>query len=159
MTASAGILLYRLHEGALSVLLAHPGGPYWARKDHGAWSLPKGELAPGEPPEVAARREFREETGHDAEGPLVPLGTCRQRSGKQVHAFAVEGEFDPASLVSNAIEIEWPPRSGVRKAIPEIDRVAWFDLATARERILPAQAVFLERLEQLLGNRAGGPGR
>ncbi len=151
MPRSAGILLYRRDGPRVEVLLAHPGGPYFARRDEGAWSLPKGELEPGEAPEAAARREFAEETGHRATGVLAPLGACRQRGGKEVHAFALEGDFDPAALASGTVLIEWPPRSGQQRAFPEIDRVAWFDLDAARLRILPAQAVFLDRLEALLG--------
>lgn len=147
---SAGILMYRLRDGAAQVLLAHPGGPFWRHRDDGAWMLPKGELLPGEHAEAAARREFEEETGAPALGPLRPLGQLRQRGGKWVEAFALEGGFDPARLRSNLFELEWPPRSGQRASFPEIDQVAWFALAQARRKILASQAVLLDRLEALL---------
>ena len=145
--SSAGILLYRKQHGALQVLLVHPGGPFWARKDRGAWTIPKGEIAPGETPEQAARREFTEETGFAATGPLIPLGSVRQRGGKIVHAWALAGECDPAALVSNTFEMEWPPRSGKRQSFPEIDRAEWFGMAEAREKMLESQVELLERLE------------
>jgi predicted NUDIX family NTP pyrophosphohydrolase len=144
---SAGILMYRLHHDGPQVLLAHPGGPFWRRRDEGAWMLPKGELLPGEGAEAAARREFEEELGMAAIGPLRPLGRLRQRGGKWVEAFALEGHFDPAALRSNVFELEWPPHSGQRASFPEIDRVAWFTLAQARGKILPSQAELLDRLE------------
>lgn len=144
---SAGILMYRLREGGPQVLLAHPGGPFWRRRDAGAWMLPKGERLPGEEAEATARREFEEELGAPVVGPLHPLGHLRQRGGKWVEAFAAEGEFDPATLRSNTFETEWPPRSGRRASFPEIDRVAWFTLAQARGKILPSQAELLDRLE------------
>ena len=147
---SAGILMYRLRDGAAQVLLAHPGGPFWRHRDDGAWMLPKGELLPGEHAEATARREFEEETGAPALGPLRPLGQLRQRGGKWVEAFALEGEFDPARLRSNLFELEWPPRSGQRASFPEIDQVAWFALDQARRKILASQAVLLDRLEALL---------
>jgi predicted NUDIX family NTP pyrophosphohydrolase len=150
---SAGILMYRLHGGGPQVLLAHPGGPFWRRRDEGAWMLPKGELQPGEEAEAAARREFEEELGVAAAGRLHPLGRLRQRGGKWVEAFALEGDFDPATLRSNMFELEWPPRSGQRASFPEIDRVAWFTPAQARLRILPSQEAFLDRLEAHLANR------
>ncbi|HEY6894998.1 MAG TPA: NUDIX domain-containing protein, partial [Rhodanobacteraceae bacterium] len=146
---SAGILLHRRRNGALEVLLAHPGGPFWARRDDGAWTVPKGLIEDGETAEAAARREFLEELGTEAVGTLVPLGSIRQRGGKEVEAFALEGDFDIATLRSNPFEIEWPPRSGRRQAFPEVDRVAWFDLATARIKILEAQRALLDRLEAL----------
>jgi predicted NUDIX family NTP pyrophosphohydrolase len=149
---SAGILMYRLHEEP-QVLLAHPGGPFWRRRDDGAWMLPKGELLPGEDAATAARREFEEELGAPAIGPLHPLGRLRQRGGKWVEAFALEGDFDPAALRSNVFELEWPPHSGRRAGFPEIDRVAWFAPAQARGKILPSQAELLDRLEAGL---AGG---
>lgn len=144
---SAGILMYRLREGVPQVLLAHPGGPFWRRRDAGAWMLPKGELQPGEEAEAAARREFEEELGVPAVGPMHALGRLRQRGGKWVEAFALEGDFDPATLRSNVFELEWPPHSGQRASFPEIDRVEWFVLAQARARILPSQAALLDRLE------------
>jgi predicted NUDIX family NTP pyrophosphohydrolase len=146
---SAGILLHRRRNGALEVLLAHPGGPFWARRDDGAWTIPKGLVDAGESDEAAARREFREELGADPVGTLVPLGSIRQRGGKHVEAFALEGDFDVAALRSNTFETEWPPRSGRRHAFPEVDRVAWMDLATARVKMLDAQRPLLDRLEAL----------
>ena len=148
---SAGILLYRLAGGAPEVLLVHPGGPYWARKDAGAWSIPKGEHGDDEDPEACARREFEEETGTAlAPGALVDLGTVRLKSGKVVNAWAAEGDLDPEALTSNTFEIEWPPRSGTMREFPEVDRAGWFDIETAREKLNPAQAPFLDRLGQAL---------
>ncbi len=155
MRASAGVMLYRHGANGLEVLLVHPGGPYWARKDVGAWSIPKGEMAAGETPLAAARREFAEETGGRIDGPFVPLGSCRQRSGKQVHAFAVEGDFDPGTLVSNAMAMEWPPRSGRTREFPEVDRAAWFTLDEARRLLIGAQCVFLDALGRLVGSAVG----
>jgi predicted NUDIX family NTP pyrophosphohydrolase len=129
------------------VLLAHPGGPFWRRRDDGAWSIVKGEYGEDEDAEAAARREFAEETGWPVAGPLLLLGELRQAGGKQVTAFALERDFAPETMRSNLFEIEWPPRSGTLQSFPEIDRVGWFDLATARRKILPAQAPFLDRLE------------
>ena len=147
---SAGIVLYR-RRPRLQVLLAHPGGPFWARKDAGAWSVPKGEYPPEEDPLAAARREFAEEVGSAAPpGPVLELGSVVQSRGKRVTAWAIEADLDPATAVSNTIEIEWPPRSGRRLEIPEVDRVAWFDLDQARVRILQAQAPLLDRLEAAL---------
>jgi predicted NUDIX family NTP pyrophosphohydrolase len=145
--SSAGILLYRKHHGTLQVLLVHPGGPFWARKDRGAWTIPKGEIRPGEAPLDAARREFTEETGFPAAGEPLPLGSIKQRGGKIVHAWALAGECDPAALVSNTFEMEWPPRSGLTRTFPEIDRVGWFSLPEAQQQILESQRGFLERLE------------
>ncbi len=147
MTTSAGLLVHRTRDGALEVLLAHMGGPFWARRDEGAWTIPKGELEEGEQADAAARREYAEELGHaPPDGPLVELGEIRQRAGKRVVAFAVEGDFDPALLQPGTFELEWPPRSGTIKAFPEVDRVAWFDLATAKRMIVTAQAELLDRL-------------
>jgi predicted NUDIX family NTP pyrophosphohydrolase len=150
---SAGILLFRRGAAGPEVLLVHPGGPFWARKDHGAWSIPKGEHGDDEEPLECARREFAEETGTVLpEGALVALGEVRQRAGKVVRAWAAEGDLDPATVRSNTFEIEWPPRSGRRQAFPEIDRAEWFGLEEARERLLAAQAPFLDRLgEHLAG--------
>lgn len=149
-TQSAGLLLYRRGPQGLEVLLGHSGGPFWARRDAGAWSIPKGEIAPGEDPLAAARREFREETGLEPEGPFAPLGSIRQKAGKRVEAWAFPGDCDPAKLASGTLELEWPPRSGRRIAVPEIDRFAFFPLAEARRRINPAQAGLLEALERSL---------
>jgi len=151
MTArSAGILMYRHAHDALQVLLAHPGGPFWQRRDAGAWTIPKGEIGENEDPQTAARREFREELGVDIAQTLQPLGEIVQKAGKRVIAFALQGDFDPAQLRSNTFELEWPPRSGKRATFPEVDRVAWLDLAAARGKILPAQIPLLARLEDLL---------
>lgn len=143
--------MYRLRGGALQVLLAHPGGPFWARKDEGAWSLPKGECAEGEDALATACREFEEETGFRPQGPFAPLGEVRQRSGKHVQAWAFEGDCDCAQLASNTFEMEWPPRSGHMQSFAEVDRIEWFDLAMARRKILPAQQPFLERLSAACG--------
>jgi len=153
---SAGLLLFRERAGRLEVLLVHPGGPFWAKKDVGAWSLPKGEFEAGEDPLIAARREFEEETGFPPpSGDLVPLEPLRQPGGKTVHAWAVRGFLDAAAIRSNTFTMEWPPRSGRRQAFPEIDRAAWFPLAEARRRILKGQAGFLDALEKLPGLRPG----
>jgi predicted NUDIX family NTP pyrophosphohydrolase len=146
---SAGILLYRRREGAVEVLLVHPGGPFWARKDLGAWSIPKGEVDEGEDPRACALREFAEETGTRLpDGALHELGSARLKSGKLVQAFAVEGDLDPATVSSNTFELEWPPRSGRMRSFPEIDRAGWFDLPTARAKLNPAQVAFVDRLEE-----------
>jgi predicted NUDIX family NTP pyrophosphohydrolase len=147
-TTSAGILLYRRTNGRLEVLLAHPGGPFFARKDAGHWTIPKGEVEPGEQPLAVARREFEEETGHAVpDGPLVDLGSIVQKGGKIVHAWGAEGDLDPAAAVSNTFELEWPPRSGRVQAFPEVDRVEWFATDEARARIRDTQAAFIDRLE------------
>jgi predicted NUDIX family NTP pyrophosphohydrolase len=151
---SAGLLLYRRRGGALEVLLVHPGGPFWRKKDDGAWSIPKGECAEGEDPRLAARREFREELGTEAPAELALLGDIRQRSGKRVTAFAAAGDFNPDTLRSNEVEIAWPPRSGRTLLIPEVDRAGWFTLPVARLKILAAQIPFLDRLQELDGGRA-----
>ncbi len=142
---SAGILLYRVRDG-LEVLLVHPGGPFWAKKDLGAWSLPKGELDEGEDPRQAAMREFVEETGFPIEGELQALAPLRQRSGKTILAWAVEGDCDPARLRSNTFAMEWPPRSGRQQEFPEADRAEWFAIEEARRRINAGQAPFLDEL-------------
>jgi predicted NUDIX family NTP pyrophosphohydrolase len=158
---SAGVLLYRSRGRSIEVLLAHPGGPRNERKDHGHWTIPKGEPDEGEDLELVARREFAEETGMRLEGvPLTPLGETRQKGGKLVHAWAAEGDLDPAAAVSNTFPATWPPGSGHTILVPEIDRVAWFDPDEARARIKDAQAVFIDRLEAALaaGSRqASGP--
>lgn len=149
--SSAGILLHRAGIDGREVLLVHPGGPFWARKDLGTWSIPKGELDGDEDPRACARREFAEETGTVLpEGALDDLGSVKLKSGKLVVAFAVEGDLDPETLVSNTFELEWPPRSGRLQTFPEVDRAGWFDLDTAREKLNPAQAAFVDRLEALL---------
>jgi predicted NUDIX family NTP pyrophosphohydrolase len=162
---SCGILLYRHAEGGLELLLAHPGGPYWKQQDYGSWSVPKGIAEAGEAHEAVAEREFVEETGFDlasvARNPGVApldLGEVTLKSGKTIHAWAVEGDLDPAKATSNEIEIEWPPRTGRRMVIPEVDRVAWFGEDEARRRAHPAQAAFVERLAARLGDigRASG---
>jgi predicted NUDIX family NTP pyrophosphohydrolase len=151
---SAGILLYRLASAGPEILLVHPGGPFWAKKDAGAWSLPKGELEDGEDGLACALRELREELGPAPElerERLVELGTVRQKSGKVVEAWAGEGDFDPAALASNGFSLEWPPRSGREQEFPEVDRAEWFAPEAAREKILPAQEPFLDRLLAHLG--------
>jgi predicted NUDIX family NTP pyrophosphohydrolase len=152
---SAGILMYRHGSGGLVVLLVHPGGPFWHNRDLGAWSIPKGELDDGEAAEAAARREFKEELGIEATGPLRPLGDIRQRSGKIVRAFALEGNLDVSAVRSNNIPIVWPPRSGRIIYAQEIDSAAWFDLPLARKKILAGQRPLLERLETLINTRSG----
>src|SRR4051812_16250612 len=150
---SAGILLFRLTAAGPEGLLVHPGGPFWARRDAGAWSIPKGEYTEGEAPVDCARREFAEETGSTLPlEDLVPLGEIRQRSGKRVQAWAAAGDLDPAAVRSNTFELEWPPRSGQVQTFPEVDRAAWFGLNEAQERLLPAQVPFVERLR---GHLAG----
>jgi predicted NUDIX family NTP pyrophosphohydrolase len=153
---SAGILAFRRKHGGIEVLLVHPGGPFWRNRDLGAWSIPKGEYGAGDDPEQVARREFREELGVEMTEDLLALGEVRQRGGKTVKAFAVEIDVDVHNIRSNTFEIEWPPRSGRRRAFPEIDRAEWFDLAAARARINPAQRTLLDRLETMA---AAGPKR
>lgn len=153
MKTSAGLLLYRRRDAGAEVLLVHPGGPYWQKRDEGAWSIPKGEHGDQEDPLAAACREFAEETGCDApDVAWVGLGSVRQRGGKVVAAWAGPGDLDPARIRSSTFELEWPPRSGRRLAFPEVDRAAWFDLATARRRINPGQLPFIDRLAALLGS-------
>jgi predicted NUDIX family NTP pyrophosphohydrolase len=153
---SAGILLYRQRGATVEVLLVHPGGPVWARRDLGAWSVPKGEYVAGEEePLEAARREFAEELGSPPPvGEPVDLGEVRQKSGKRVRAWALPGDLDVAGLHSNTFAMEWPPRSGQMREFPEVDRAEWFALAEARERINPAQAAFVDRLADAVGARA-----
>ena len=150
MKRSAGILVYR-HEDDLRVLLAHPGGPFWRNKDAGAWSIPKGEIAEGENHLAAALREFEEETGIGLSGDFLPLGEIKQKGGKVVHAWAHEAEVDARTIKSNMCEIECPPRSGRKQLVPEVDRAEWFDLSTARQKILPSQAALLDRLAAAKG--------
>jgi predicted NUDIX family NTP pyrophosphohydrolase len=151
---SAGILLFRRSGGEAEFLLVHPGGPFWAKKDAGAWSIPKGQIEDEEEPRACAIRELEEELGEAPEldpEQLIELGSIRQRAGKVVEAWAAEADFDPASLTSNTFAMEWPPRSGKQQEFPEVDLADWFDLERAREKILPAQAEFLDRLLERLG--------
>ena len=143
---SAGILLYRHRDDALEVFLAHPGGPFWARKDLGAWTIPKGLIDDGEDPLEAAKREFREEIGVEVRGVFRALNPIRQKGGKVVLAWAVEGECDPAKLRSNTFTMEWPPKSGKQAEFPEVDRAAWFAIGEAKEKILPSQLPLLDEL-------------
>ena len=150
---SAGILLFRRNSGEVRFLLVHPGGPFWAKKDAGAWSIPKGGIEDEEEPRACAIRELEEELGTAPEldpDELIELGRVKQKAGKVVEAWAAEAEFDPAALASNTFAMEWPPRSGRQQEFPEVDRAEWFDLETAREKILPAQAEFLDRLVEHL---------
>ena len=148
---SAGLLLYRLRDGGLEVLIAHMGGPFWANKDEGAWSIVKGEYEPGEDALAAAHREFEEETGSPApDGDVLDLGQLRQSSGKLVSVWALEGDFDPASVRSNTFTLEWPRGSGAEREFPEIDRAGWFDAATARRKLVKGQAPFVDLLEERL---------
>ena len=149
---SAGILLFRRRNGRLEVFLVHPGGPFFAAKDHGVWTIPKGEYTSDEDALTAARREFQEETGFPLSGEFLPLETVRQNSGKIVSGWAVEGDCDPAKLASNTCPIEWPPRSGRQIEIPEVDRGEWFSIDEARRRMMPAQTPFLDRLESSLNS-------
>src|SRR6266568_3472604 len=155
---SAGILVFRRTNGQVEVLIAHMGGPLWARRDAGAWSIPKGEYEPDETAEAAARREFQEELGLPVPaGELVELGSVTQSSGKVVTAWALEGDLDPGLVVPGTFEMEWPKGSGVRREFPEIDRAAWFDLAAAREKLVTAQREFLDRLAGRLGRKVTAP--
>jgi len=151
--ASAGLLLFRRGSGRLELFLAHPGGPFWQGRDAGAWTIPKGVAEEGEDTMAAACREFEEETGILPLGPFIPLGSVRQKAGKVVHAWAWEGDADPAAVVSNTMSAEWPRSSGRWLTFPEVDRCAWFDAQTAREKINPAQAELIERLELALSDR------
>jgi predicted NUDIX family NTP pyrophosphohydrolase len=145
--------MFRRRAGAPQVLLVHPGGPFWAKKDQGAWSIPKGEYEPGEDPLVAARREFTEETGIVPEGEFVALTPLRQAGGKIVRAFAIEGDCDPQAIRSNTFVIEWPPRSGRQQEFPEVDRAGWFPLEEAKQKLLAAQAALVEELARVLEER------
>ena len=148
---SAGLLLYRPAGDGLELLLVHPGGPFWAKRDAGAWSLPKGEYADGDDPLAAARREFEEETGAvPPAGEAMELGSVTQKNGKRVIAWAVEGDLDTGAIASNTFTMEWPPRSGRQQEFPEVDRAGWFDPETAREKLNPAQAAFVDRLLERL---------
>jgi len=147
---SAGILVYRFENNVLKVFLVHPGGPFWKNKEAGAWTIPKGEFAEDESPLEAAVREVKEETGHVISGNFIELGSIRQKNGKRVFAWAIEGDLDANNITSNHFEIEWPPRSGKKASFPEVDRAAWFSLADAKEKILPSQWPLLEELRSLL---------
>jgi len=150
---SAGLLLYRRNEHGLEVFLVHPGGPFWSKKDLGAWSIPKGEYTDAEEPLAAAKREFLEETGFTVDGIFVALGSIRQAGGKVVSVWALEGDCDPAKLTSNLCQLQWPPRSGKTIEFPEVDRGAWFSLHEAHERILASQGPMLMRLMEAVDNR------
>lgn len=161
---SAGLLPYRRRGGRVEVFLVHPGGPFWAKKDQHAWSIAKGEVEPDEALLDAARREFTEETGLECAGATMPLTPRRQSSGKIVHAWAIEADYDPEAIRSNTFALEWPPRSGRIREVPEIDRAAWFDLAAARQKIHKGQIGFLDELQERLPKersdtrtREGGP--
>jgi len=150
MKKSAGLLVYRRRCGKVEVFLVHPGGPFWARRDAGAWSIPKGEFQDDEEPRAAARREFEEETGLTLDGTFVPLVPVQQSRGKILYAWAIEAEIEPTSVQSNSFIIEWPPRSGKQQEFPEIDRACWFPLEVARQKILKGQAPLLTQMEGLL---------
>jgi predicted NUDIX family NTP pyrophosphohydrolase len=152
---SAGILMYRRREGKLQVFLGHPGGPFWAKKDAGAWSIPKGEIDEGEDPLAAAKREFAEETGLRPDGELVALAPIRQKGGKVVLAWAIEGDCDARAIKSNVFSMEWPPKSGKMAEFPEIDRAEWFSLDEARRRINPGQLPLIDELQEISGDRRG----
>jgi len=152
MKRSAGILMYKHRKGELLVLLVHPGGPFWAKKDLGSWSIPKGEYKEGEDPLAAAVREFKEETGGALHGPFRSLGQIAHSPKKTVDAWAAEGDFDPKTLKSNLCEIEWPPKSGKKQLVPEADRAEWFALEDARSKIIAGQRPFLDRLERALNS-------
>jgi predicted NUDIX family NTP pyrophosphohydrolase len=147
---SAGILLYRTINNTLEVFLVHPGGPYFKNKDDGCWSIPKGEFLSNEEALTAAKREFEEETGQHIDGKFIELGTIQQKNGKMVHAWALEGDINHETIFSNTCEIEWPPRTGKKLTIPEIDRAAWFNPSIAKQKINPAQAELVDRLVAIL---------
>ncbi|HXJ18141.1 MAG TPA: NUDIX domain-containing protein [Candidatus Polarisedimenticolia bacterium] len=151
---SAGLLMYRFRDGLLEILLVHLGGPFWAKKDKGAWFLPKGELSPGENELSAAKREFEEETGLKPVGAFLPLGGVTHKSGKAVTAWAFEGDCDPSALKSNTFTIEWPPRSGKQREFPEIDRAAFFSVEAARDKMHPAEFEFANRLAAALSEQS-----
>lgn len=147
---SAGVLLYKLTDGLLHIFLVHPGGPFFRKKDDGAWSIPKGEFDDGEEPLAAAQREFEEEVGKPVKGNFIKLQPIKQKSGKMVHAWAVEGDIDHEQIISNLFEIEWPPKSGKMAGFPEIDRAGWFTTDVALQKIIPGQAAFITELENLV---------
>ena len=148
---SAGLVMYRVQAGKVEMLLVHPGGPFWAKKDEGAWFIPKGEIAAGEEALATAKREFEEETGIRRAGNFISLGSIRHKSGKVVHAWAFEGSCDPSAVRSNTFSIEWPPRSGKKREFPEVDRAGWFTLEAARSKIQRDEFELLERLQERLG--------
>ena len=150
---SAGLLMYRIRDGAIEVLLAHPGGPFFAKKDEGSWSIPKGEPDDDEELLVTAQREFEEETGVSPMGPFILLKRIKQKGGKVVHAWAFEGDCDTKAIHSNTFTMEWPPRSGNQQEFPEIDRAEWFDLATARTKIKPGQEALVDELAVIVAER------
>jgi len=152
---SAGLLLFRQRDKKVQVLLAHPGGPFWSRKDQGVWTIPKGLIGPSESLLSAAQREFAEETGYRPGGEAIPLGSAKQPGGKVVHVWAIEEDWDPADLQSNTFEMEWPPGTGRLQSFPEIDRASWFGIAEARLKILKGQAAFLDHLLETLGRAEG----
>ncbi len=154
---SAGLLMYRRKNGILQVFLVHPGGPFWEKKDLGAWSIPKGEYTPEEDPLSAAQREFEEETGLKASGPFTSLTPLKQPSGKIIQGWAFEGDCDPKSIKSNTFSMEWPPRSGKVQEFPEIDRGEWFSIEEATQKIQPGQVGFLLELQQMLSNKQPTP--
>ncbi len=158
---SAGLLVYRRGTGGPEVFLVHPGGPFWAKKDAGVWSIPKGEVEPGQDPLAEAQRELQEETGCRVTGEFRPLKPVKQAGGKTVHAWAIEGGCDADHITSNEFTMEWPPRSGRRQSFPEVDRAAWFDLPAARLKINPAQVALIDELETLIAParpaRTSGP--
>lgn len=147
---SAGVLLYKLTDGLLHVFLVHPGGPFFRKKDDGAWSIPKGEFDDGEEPFAAAQREFEEEVGKPVKGNFIKLQPIKQKSGKVVHAWAVEGDIDHENITSNLFEMEWPPKSGKKASFPEIDRVGWFAIDVARQKIIQGQIALIDELETLV---------
>ncbi|HET6769234.1 MAG TPA: NUDIX domain-containing protein [Chitinophagaceae bacterium] len=144
---SAGIVLYRIQNNRVEIFLVHPGGPYWSKKDEGAWSIPKGEFDEKEEPLAAAKREFQEETGIEISGEFIQLNPVKQKGGKMVYAWAVEGDIDPGKIKSNSFEIEWPPRSGKMKSFREIDKAAWFHMIDAKKKIIEAQFALITELE------------
>ncbi|MBS1502328.1 MAG: NUDIX domain-containing protein [Bacteroidetes bacterium] len=152
MKQSAGILLYRFQNNQLEVFLVHPGGPFFRNKDAGGWTIPKGEFGDDEKPLVAAKREFKEETGKGITGKFIELSPVRLKSGKKIYAWAVEGDIDHETITSNLFEIEWPPRSGKKQLFSEVDKAAWFDTDTARLKANPAQSGLIDQLERLLAS-------
>ena len=154
---SAGLLIYRQHHGVLEVLLVHPGGPFWAKKDEGSWSIPKGEYTFQEDPLEVAKREFQEETGFQASGEFIPLTPRKQPSGKIITAWAFEGDCDASAVKSNTFSMEWPPHSGRQQEFPEVDRAGWFTIPVAKEKIGKGQAGFLEELKEILQRTSASP--